>query len=104
MTQLQQIGPSITHPVNHLQDVFKINEIVRVSPNNENNDAAMGSVQFAQYTNRAKTSVAVWLLAKPRVLENIHTRKINEEIHKNLILLLTDIVTVRLKICNKLMQ
>jgi hypothetical protein len=54
LTHLQQIGPSVTHPANHLQNALKINEMVRVSPNNENNDAAMGSVQFAQHTNRAK--------------------------------------------------
>jgi len=84
--------------------VLKINEMVRVSPNNENNDAAVGSVQFAQHTNRAKTSAVVWLLANPLVLENIHKRKINEKIHKNLVLLLTDILTFRLKICYKRMQ
>jgi hypothetical protein len=102
-TQPQHTGPSVTHPANHLQDVLKINEMVRVSPNDENKGAAMGSVQFAQHTNRAKTLAAVWHLAKPRVLENIHKRKINKQIHKNPILLLTDIVTFLLKICHKLM-
>jgi len=93
----------VTHPANHLQDVLEINKMVRVSPNNENKGALMGRAQFAQHTNRAKTSAAVWHLAKPRVLENIHKIKINKEIHKNLILLLTDILTFRLRICYKLM-
>ena len=75
--------------------------MVRVSPNNENNGAAMGSVLFAQHMNRAKTSAAAWHLAKRRVLENITQRKINKEVHKNLILLLTDILTFPFKICYK---
>jgi hypothetical protein len=77
--------------------------MVGVSPNNENEGAAMGSVQFAEHTNRAKTSAAVWHLAKPRVLENITQRKLNKEIHKNLILLLTDVLTFRFTVCYKLM-
>jgi hypothetical protein len=94
LTQPQHNGPSVTHPANHLKNVLKINKMVRVSPNNGNKGAAMGSVQFVQRTNRAKTSAAVWHLAKPRVLENIHKRKINKEIQKNLILLLTDILRI----------
>ena len=96
-TQPQHIGPSETHPANHLQDVIKINEMARVSPNNENKGAGMGSAQFAERTNRANTSAAVWHLAKPRVLGNIHKRKINKEIHKNVILLLTNMLTFRSK-------
>ena len=75
----QHTGPSVTHPANHLQDVLEINKMVRVSPNNENKGALMGRAQFAQHTNRAKTSAAVWHLAKPRVLENIHKIKINKK-------------------------
>lgn len=55
LTQSQHIGPSVTHPANHLHDVLKINKMARVSPYNENKRAAMGSEQFAQHTNRAKT-------------------------------------------------
>jgi len=91
--QPQHIGPSVTHPANHLQNVLKINKMVRVSPNNENKGAAMGNVLFAQHINRAQTSAAVWHLAKPRVLENITQRKINRYTKIYVILLLTDILT-----------
>jgi len=60
-TQSQHIGPSVTHPANHLQNVLKINKIVPVSPNNENRSAAMGSVLFAQHINRA----AAWHWQNP---------------------------------------
>jgi hypothetical protein len=60
LTQPQHTGPSATHPANHLQDVLKINKIVRVSANNENKGAAMESVQFAQHTNRHQLLCGTW--------------------------------------------
>jgi hypothetical protein len=84
MTKPQHTGLSVKHPANHLQSVLKNNKMVRVSPNYEDNGAAKGSAQFAEHTNRAKTSAAVWHLAKPRVFGKIsHKEKLMKRYTKS---------------------
>jgi hypothetical protein len=92
----------VTQPAIHL-DVLKINEMVRVSPNYENKGAAMGVCGLFSTQTEQRHQLLCGTLQNPVFWKISHKRKVNEEIHKNIILLVTDILTFRLKIWYKLM-